>query len=289
MNRYEVFIKVVELGSFTKAAAELSYTQSAVSQMVKTLETELNTTLVVRSREGVALTPDGIEYLPYLRAVCTVHEQLRKKKSDMLHFTDSVIKIGTMPGTSRNWLPTLMKDFKQIYPGVHFELVQGEYTNICQWIKSGRVDFGFLSVDSVDLLDYIPLRSDEMMCILPPDHPLCLKEKVFLYDIAHEPYILLDEGNASVLLKAFESLGLKPDIQYKVYDDRTIKAMVEQGMGVSILYSLVLHKRTGIYAIRPIDPPVIRTIAVAFKDKKALSAACRRFIDFTVDSLKDEM
>ena len=65
MNRYEVFIKVVECGSFTKAAEVLDYTQSAVSQMVHTLEEELSTVLLLRSKNGITLTADGEAYYPY--------------------------------------------------------------------------------------------------------------------------------------------------------------------------------------------------------------------------------
>ena len=69
MNRYEVFMKVIEKGSFTKAAEELGYTQSAVSQMIQTLEEELSTTLISRSRKGITLTPDGEEFFPFITNV----------------------------------------------------------------------------------------------------------------------------------------------------------------------------------------------------------------------------
>ena len=62
MNRYHVFLKVIENGSFTKAASEIGYTQSAISQMIQALEEELGTTLISRSRKGIALTPDGEEF-----------------------------------------------------------------------------------------------------------------------------------------------------------------------------------------------------------------------------------
>src|SRR5699024_5467829 len=66
MNRYEIFMKVIEKGSFTKAAEDFGYTQSAVSQMIKTLEDELSTTLISRSRKGISLTPDGKEFFPFI-------------------------------------------------------------------------------------------------------------------------------------------------------------------------------------------------------------------------------
>ena len=81
MNRYEVFVKVAECGSFTRAASELGYTQSAVSQMVHTLEEELSTVLLRREKGGVVLSADAEQYMPYIRSICAAHRELRVKLS----------------------------------------------------------------------------------------------------------------------------------------------------------------------------------------------------------------
>ena len=91
MNRYDVFIRIVETGSFTQAAAESGYTQSAVSQMIRTLEHELNTTLFLRSKTGAELTPDGREYLPYIQSVSNARRELEDRKSTRLNSSHSSI------------------------------------------------------------------------------------------------------------------------------------------------------------------------------------------------------
>jgi len=283
MNRYEVFVKVMECGNFTKAAEELNYTQSAVSQMVHTLEQELSTTLVLRSKSGIELTADGKEYLHYIRSICNAHRELHAKYNEMQGLQGGVIRIGTFTSVSCNWLPSLMKEFKDQFPSVQFVLQQGEYTNIGQWIKEGSVDFGFVNPDAVKGLNTINLQKDEMVAVLPPEHPLTKKKVVSLKELATESYILLDEGEHSVPLCAFEKRGLTPNIQYKVYDDYTIMSMVEKGLGVSVLYSLVLQNHKQNYAIRPISTPVERTIALVYKNKKTLPVASRLFLDFILD------
>ena len=65
ISRYEIFCKVIENGSFTKTAEELGYSQSAVSQAVRTLEQETETVLIDRKKDGIGLTADGEQYLPY--------------------------------------------------------------------------------------------------------------------------------------------------------------------------------------------------------------------------------
>lgn len=184
MTRYYVFLKVVETGSFTRAAQELDYTQSAVSQMVQTLEEELCATLFHRSKSGITLTPDGQEYLPFIRAVCNACDELRRKRREMEGLEGSVIRIGTFTSVSRNWLPFLIKQFKELYPSVQFELLQGEYTNISQWIKEGSVDFGFVNPTAVSGLKTIPLYQDEMLAVLCPGHPLAVQKRLTLQSLA---------------------------------------------------------------------------------------------------------
>ena len=284
MNRYEVFVKVVECGSFTAAAAELNYTQSAVSQLVHTLEQELSAVLLLRSKNGVKLTADGHAYYPYICAICNAHRELAEKHREMQGLTGGRICIGTFTSVSRNWLPGLMKRFKEQYPAVQFELFQGEYTNIAQWIREGRVDFGFVNPEAVAGLETLPLYRDEMVAVLPPQHPLAKRATVPLAELAAYPNILLDEGEWSAPLTAYARAGLTPDIQYRVYDDYSILAMVAQGLGVSILYRMVVQGEARGCEIRPVCPAVERTVAVACKNRRTLPVASRHFLHFILEA-----
>lgn len=283
MNRYEVFIKVVECGSFTRAADDLGYTQSAVSQMVHTLEEELCSVLLRREKGGAALSPDGEEYLPYIQSICSAHRELRVKHDELQGLQRGNIRIGTFTSVSRSWLPLLMNEFRSMYPTVRFELQQGDYREIEEWISNGAVDFGFTCYGEIKGLNVTPLSDDEMVAALPLDHPMARRENVTLNELAEEPFILLDEGPWSVSREAFRSSGLTPDVQYKVCDDYTVISMVEQGLGISILYDLVLQRERRSLAAVPIVPPVKRTTAIACRNRRTLSAAARRFMDFIIN------
>lgn len=287
MNPYDAFVKIIETGSFTKAAEELRYTQSAISQMVHSLEKELSTTLILRSRKGVTLTPDGEEFLPYIKNIRNSHQELIEKHNEMQGLQSGLIRIGTFSSVSCNWLPGLMKDFKEQYPAVHFELHQGEYTNISNWIKEGSVDFGFVNPTAVTNLTTIPLQEDEMLAVLPMDHSLATQSNVSLKELTNEPYILLDEGELSEPLTIFKQNNLEPNIQYRVHDDYSIMAMVEQGLGLTILPKLVLNRCPYNIVTKTISPAFFRTISLAYKDKKVLPIASRYFIDFIIESNSD--
>ncbi|WP_155590970.1 LysR family transcriptional regulator [Lysinibacillus cavernae] len=288
MNAYHAFIKVIETGNFTKAAEELGYTQSAISQMVNSLEKELSTTLILRSRTGITLTPDGEEFLPYIRNISNSQLELLEKQNEMKGLQRGLIRIGSFSSVACHWLPELIKDFKQKYPAVHFNIYQGEYTVISNWVKEGFVDFGFVNPDAVSKLTTIPLQEDDMLAVLPTNHYLASENKVLLKELIGEPYILLDEGEINETLTVFKQNGLEPNIQFRVHDDYAIMSMIEQGLGISVLPKLVLDRCPYSIVTKPISPSVRRTISLVYKDKRVLPIASRYFIDFLIERFKEK-
>ncbi|PEL95532.1 transcriptional regulator [Bacillus cereus] len=287
MNIYHAFIKVIETGNFTKAAEELGYTQSAISQMVNSLEKELSTTLILRSRTGITLTPDGEEFLPYIRNISNSHKELQEKQKEMRGLQSGLIRIGTFSSVACHWLPDLIRSFQEQYPAVRFDIYQGEYTVICNWIKEGFVDFGFVNPEAVSKLTSIPLQEDEMLVVLPENHCLAPKTKVSLEELIEEPYILLNEGEINEALTIFEENSLEPNIQYRVHDDYAIMSMIEQGLGISILPELVLDRCPYNVVTKSISPSFTRIISLAYKDKRVLPIASRYFIDFLIKEFKE--
>ncbi len=279
-SKKKIFLTVLDAGSFTKAAAELGYSQSAISQTIKTLEDDLGTTLVSRSREGLTLTKDGEEFLPYIRSIVAAEDDLGAKIREMQGLEKGVIKIGTFTSISRNILPALMHDFRKTYPNIRFELLQGEYNDIQDWILDGTIDFGFVAPNTVTGLETQPFLSDTMMAVLPQNHPLAKKKAVSLADLTNDPFIELIEGTFSVTRKVFKDYHLTPDIIYSVYDDYTILEMVKHGYGISMLYKLVLTGYGDEIALRPIIEPFERSLDLAWRDYTTLPIAAKRFIEF---------
>lgn len=99
---------------------------------------------------------------------------------------------------------------------------------------------------------------------------------------------MLEEGNYSEPMKAFEAAGIQPNIQYTVHDDYAIMMMVEAGLGVSILAELILRRTNYDIVCLTVSPPVMRTLAVAFKDNDSLPIASKYFIDYLMEH-KDQL
>ena len=280
ISRYGIFCKVIELASFSKVARKIGYSQSAVSQTIKSLEKELGVILIDRKKDGITLTSDGKEFLPYLEAIYSAECALEQKHKEITGLENSIIRLGTFTSVSRNILPQLMKQFKKIYPNVNFILKQGEYTSIQKWVQTNSVDFGFVNSNAVSGIDVEVLYEDEMLAVLPPNHPLAQNKTISLAQLAKEPFILLDEGDYSVIMNAFQKLHLSPQIEYEVYDDYSILAMVRQGLGVSAMYGLVLNGLEKGLQIRPIREKPTRPVALAWQNKNTMSLASRRFMEF---------
>lgn len=288
MNRYITLQKIIELGSFTKAAEALGYTQSAVSQMVASLESELSIKLLNRSRTGVRLTPEGEELYPFIERSVLQYFSLQEKAKEINGLETGIIRVGTMSSVTCHWLPALIKGFHELYPKVRFIFHQGDYSSIQEWIKIGAVDFGFVSPAAVSGLETVTVKDGEMLAVLPKNHSLSRKNSIMLCDIACEPFILLEEGHFSEPLNAFSAENLSPDIQYTIHDDYAIMTMVEAGLGVSILAELVLRRNSFDIVCRSLDPPIYRTLAIGFKDKNSLPIAAKYFIKYLMEN-KDKL
>lgn len=282
LERYFALLKILEIGSFTKAAEAMGYSQSAVSQMVQSLESELSLKLLYRSRNGIKLTPEGEALLPYIQRTVNHYNAMLEKTRELKGLNGGLIRIGTLSSVSSQWLPGLIKDFQTLYPKVHFLLHQGDYTTIPAWVRAGEIDFGFVNPDaeSVRGLHTIFVTSGGHKAILYPDHPLAAQPWVTLEQLAKETFLLLEGGCLSEPLEAFRTLGLEPRVELRMHDNFSICSMVEANVGVSILPELALRKMNFRIVQLPTVPPVIRRVSLVMKDPDILPIASRYFIEF---------
>lgn len=280
MQRYLALLKVIEVGSFTKAAELLGYTQPALSQMIASLEKELSVKLLYRSRYGVRLTPEGEWLYPSIQSTVLHYEKMRQM-ADEIHGLDSgIVRIGTFSSVSCHWLPGIIRKFWQDHPNIQVVLLQGDYDSIPEWVRTGVVDFGFTNPFALKGMKATMLKFDEFRVILPADHPLTDRGFLTLPDLTDENFLLLEEGSYSEPLEAFRAAGLQPRIKLRVHDDYTILRMVEQGLGISMLTNLVLCGTNYRIKALPIDPPIVRATGIITADEHTLPLASKEFLRY---------
>ncbi len=280
ISKYEAFLKTVELGSLTRAADALGYTQSGMTYILNSLEDECGLTLLRRDRTGVQLTSDGQEILPYIEALCESWRLVSEKRDELKGMESGHLRIGTFTSVSTHWLPGIIHAFRQSYPNITFELLHGDYAQIQEWLLRGRVDLGFTQLPLRDGLSSLHLKSDDLLAVLPEGHPLTEKASIPLDELLTEPFIMYAENTPGGIRVMLNNRSVKPNTQFVVEDDHAIIAMVEGGLGVSVLSDLVL-RRTNFHVVRrPLDPPVRREIALAYPEGRTLSVSTRRFIEY---------
>lgn len=279
MNRYLALQKIVEAGSFTKAAEILGYTQPALSQMIASLEKELGIKLLYRTSHQVRLTIEGKRLFPFIQKTVSQYLAMQEIAKEIRGLDTGVIRIGTLSSISCHWLPPLILEFKQKYPQVEFILHQGDNISIPEWVRTSEVDFGFVNM-SVYNGKAAFLKKGEYRAILPPQHPLAQKKVITLEDLVPEPFLVIEEGSLSRPLEAFRQQGLEPNVSMHVHDDYSILSMVENGLGVSILPELVIRKTNYQVAIRPLHPVLTRDLGFIAKNKNELPIASKYFIEF---------
>jgi len=287
MRKYFAFIKVIECGSFTVAADELSYTQSAISQMVSALEKELNTTLFIRSKYGLQLTKEGETLYPYIKELVDAHNSLYEKAKSLNALQMGTIKVATFGSFANVILPNIYKDFHKAYPNIVLETRQGAYKDIEHWLNKDMADFGITKIDNIKGFEKEPLFEDPMYAIIPVEHRLKEEENIEVKNLAGEKFISLDEENDADYLDMLNIINHDFDIQCKVCDYITIQAMVENGLGVSILPKLASF--SGKYNVlkKNIIPPVSRSIGIVYKNKNTLSPSSQIFIRYILEHIKE--
>lgn len=281
IGKYQTFLKVVELGSLTRAAEALGLTQSGVSHTVSSLEEELGFTLLIRSRAGVRLTAEGERVLPAMRSILNGFKQLEQIVSAIKGLDAGEIRVGTFTSVAVHWLPGIIKTFQQAHPRIDFKLLNGDYHDVERWLQDGSIDAGFVTLPARVECRAIPLREDRLLAILPLDHPKAKLDRFPLSEIPGEDFISLLKSSDHDARRAMELAGVKPNIKFTTKDDYAIIAMVENGLGISIVPELLLQGHGDNLRAMELFPGARRTIALAVPEAAGLSPAVQAFVDHT--------
>ena len=280
LQKLEALLAAVDTGSITAAGEKLSYSQSGVSRMIGDLEREWGVNLLERDKRGVRLTSDGERLIPRVRAVCQEYARLMTEVDDLHGLRTGKIRIGTFSSIATHYLPDILRAFRRDSPGMEYELLLGDYTEIEDWIRTGRVDLGFLRLPTDPQFSTRKILQDELMAILPEGHSLAEKQRVPASALCDEPFMLLEKGARAEVSNVFEREGLKPNVVFTTWDDYAVLSMVESGLGLSILPSLILQRIDYHVAIRGLEEPAYRDIGVAWKGGEDTPLAVERFLSY---------
>ena len=280
--KYKALLTAVEQESFTLAAQQLGCSQSAISHSIAGLEEELGFALIKRSRAGVRLTEEGERLLPAVRNLLSSAEQLDQLAASIRGLDRGTVRVGSFTSVAVHWLPPILKRFQSDYPNVDIRLLNGDYNDVDRWIRDGSVDIGFIAVPSDLECETIALMEDRLLAIVPEDSRFASYPKFPLIECETEPFISLLQSSDHDARRALEAAGVKPNVRFYTKDDYAIIAMVEQGLGISIMPELLLKGRHDRLLKLPLVPEAKRTIGMAIAASDKAGPATRRFADYVV-------
>ncbi|MDR4268115.1 LysR family transcriptional regulator [Bacillus pumilus] len=283
--QYKVFLTVVECGSFTKAGEKLGLTQSGVSHNIAKLESELGIVLLRRNRNGLALTDAGERVMPHIRQIIH-HASLLEQEAALIQGMEvGSIKIGTFSSFSSKMLPQLIHRFTKGYPNIQVELYEGGYEEIEDWIASGTVDVGFLTQPSREF-ETVPLFQDELVVLMQEEHRFNTKKVIEVDSLHDESFIMPKAGCDLLIKKLLKERGVKPHVLFEIGDNNTLISMVQEGLGMTIIPTLILAPQMSHTKVIPLETSVYREINLAFKSFKAASPSAKRWIEVVKDHFK---
>ena len=277
---------VLDTGSLSAAADRLGYTPSGVSRMMASLEEELGFRLLRRGRSGIRLTDEGERLLGAARGLLSAEEQLRQTAASIRGLDQGTVRIGAFTSVAVHWLPPVLKEFQRDFPNVEFKLLNGDYHDVNEWLSDGSVDIGFVALPCELKCETIALMEDRLLAILPKNSRYASYPRFPLTECEREPFISLLQSSDHDARRALEAAGVKPNVRFYTKDDYAIIAMVEQGLGMSIMPELLLKGRRDELLTLPLVPEAKRTIGIAFAAHSHPGPATRRFCDYVVRYVK---
>lgn len=276
---YRVFLTIVQYSSFQKAAELHGVTPPAISHIVKHLEQEFGFSLFIRNRRGVTLTTSGESVLQVVSDIVKKEDALYQLVSELNGLERGHVRLGIFNSMCK-YLPVLIRDFSEQYPHITFEIYQGSYEDIIEWLKTGVVDIGFLSKTVNPGFPFYEIFSDPLMCILKKGTPTASDTEISLESLADAPFVMQRESCDADARLIMDKLNLDVRTVCHVVDDKTTVEMVKAGFGFAIMPLLTMYGFEEEVKMLPIVPAGKRIIGVSVRDVQDLSPAVKKAFEF---------
>jgi DNA-binding transcriptional LysR family regulator len=229
--------------------------------------------LLVRRPDGVSLTSVGASVAERAAIILAQLEGLRADAAAAADQHATTLRIGVLPSANARLMPALLREFAAAHPDVRVRALEGSDPEVLDWLRTGAVDVAVVAEPLDDLLA-APLAVDDLLAVLPVDHPLAAGTSVPIAALAREPFIMPAGGCAPLIAGLARAAGVRLRRHYEVRDTASITAMVRERLGVTIMPELSIpDDRTGLRVL-PLDPPAQRQLSLAvLHDAAPLPAA----------------
>jgi DNA-binding transcriptional LysR family regulator len=278
LAQLQAFVTVIESGSFTTASEVLGITQSAVSHALASLEAELGVILIQRDRAGLSLTDVGQRVILQAREMLARAETIRQEAAATRGLETGKLRLGSLPSITARFLPGALRIFRQRYPKVEIVLLEGTDQEVRAWIDARMVDIGVVTLPT-EGVDVTPIAHDEFLVMVPEAHMLAKHSLIRIESLAHEQFLLCTGGCGPLIHALFDKAKVRFQVQLEVREIAAALAMVQEGMGITIIPEMALPSQlpAGIKALH-LQPTAWRHLALAVPSRETMSPAANMFL-----------
>ncbi|MDC8785257.1 LysR family transcriptional regulator [Roseateles koreensis] len=279
------FAAVAREGSFTRAAAALFLSQSALSALIRGLESELGLRLFDRTTRRLEMTDAARELMPAVQRLLADLDRVAGDLRDVAQRRRGRVRLGTTPLLAASLMPQLLRSFQQHYPDIELSLLDASADVLLGKLRLGELDLALATFDAREPdIESEALTRDAMVAVCSQDHFLAGRAHISWAELLDQPLLLLREGSGlrALVERCFAPLGGCPKPAQEVTHIATAMAMAAADMGVAILpaYALhvsVLHAATqgGLVGVPLRQPAVSREVSLAHLQQRSLSPAAQ--------------
>jgi DNA-binding transcriptional LysR family regulator len=287
-------VAVVENGTFSAAAEQLGYTQSAVSQQIGIMERIVGAPLFERpgGRRPVQLTAAGQMLLIHARVVIARVSAAAADLRALASGEQGELRVGTLPSVGTKILPRLLGTFRAEWPGIQIVLHESrESADLIHAVESGDIDVTFIDIGPYEtgLLQVRRLLDDPMVLVTPAGAPEAGRRTVSIDDVAHLPMIgTCNPGCRQIIDNAFRQAAVLPTYVFRSDDTPTIQGLIGSGLAYAVLPLLTVDENDPNVAVIPIRPePPPRRLGIAWHPDRRPPAAVQPFVEAAAEICRD--
>lgn len=282
------FVTLAKVQQYTKAAEQLCIAQPSLSHAIAQLEKELGLPLFEKSGRKTTLTRFGEEFLLCAeRTLATLDsgiESLRRSASG-----DGLVRLGFLRPLGVEFVPRLAAEFLRSDPGasVSFTFHTGVSRSLLDGLAAREFDLVFCSEPEQRLgLTAVPVQKQELVLIVPRDHPLASGHSVELAQTAPYPQIFFEKssGIRAVVEQMFRRIGVEPHIAYETEEDQVIAGLVAQGFGIAVVPYMDMLLKLDLRILQISSPAYERKLFMVSDGSSFMPPCVERFRQFVIDS-----
>lgn len=289
-RQIEAFRAVFQTGGMTAAGALLGVTQPAVSRLIRDLEAETGLALFDRKGGAIAPTPEAIALYNEVQRSFHGLDQVARAATELRRQRSQTLRIAASVGPSFFCLPPVITDFHRKHPDVVISLQSCSSPEVMDLVASHRCDIGVAVVPAQGPgVEIEALPGQNVVCILPPDHPLTRKRVIRPKDLADVPLMMISEYSLmrQRILQSFEAAGVAPKIVLDSSYSGAICSLVADGVGVSVLDPVTARAYAGRgIVLRRYEPAVPYELKLVHSALRVTAGPAGAFADILRHHLK---